>query len=44
MQLKDYDRAHAAENAQIAMQRKGFDRMLNALAADPLASGWTPPS
>ena len=44
MQLKDYDRAHAAENAQIAMQRKGFDRMLSALAVDPLASGWTPPS
>src|SRR5215468_3722407 len=42
MQLAEYDRQHAAEDAQIVIKRKGFDRMLAHLASDPTAGGWTP--
>jgi hypothetical protein len=42
MKLAEDDRQHAAENAEIAIKRRGFDRMLAQLAADPTAGGWTP--
>ena len=34
----------APHEAEIAIKRRNFDRMLSALAADPTASGWTPGS
>ena len=39
MQLKAYDREHAAEDAEITLKRKSYDRMLAALAADPFSAG-----
>jgi hypothetical protein len=42
MKLAEDDRQHAAEHADIAIKRRGFDRMLAQLAADPTAGGWTP--
>jgi hypothetical protein len=39
MQLTADERAHAEEEAQIAIQRRHFDRMLSGMAADPLAGG-----
>jgi hypothetical protein len=41
-QLAEDARAHAAEDVENTIKRRGFDRMLRALAADPTASGWTP--
>ena len=35
MQIAEDDRQHTAEDAAIALKRKGFDRMLSALVADP---------
>jgi hypothetical protein len=42
MKLAEDDRQHAAETAEITIKRRGFDRMLAQLAADPTAGGWTP--
>jgi hypothetical protein len=43
MRMAEDSRQHAAEEAEIAIKRRNFDRMLSALAADPTAAGWTPP-
>jgi hypothetical protein len=43
MRMAEDTRQHAAEEAEIAIKRRNFDRMLSALAADPTAAGWTPP-
>jgi hypothetical protein len=42
--LAEDARTHAAEDVENTIKRRGFDRMLSALAADPTASGWTPGS
>jgi hypothetical protein len=43
MRMAEDTRQHAAEETEIAIKRRHFDRMLSALAADPTAAGWTPP-
>ena len=43
MTLAADERAHAEDNARIAIQRRGLDRMLQALAADPTNAGFPPP-
>ena len=39
MKLKADDRSHAAEDTAITIQRRHFDRMLAAMAADPIGPG-----